>query len=181
MEGNMDKEVWKAIPGYEGFYEASTHGRIRSVDRTAIGRWGNEIFVKSHILRCNNVHNGYQQVKFCINGVREQPSVHRLVAKTFIPNPRNLPQVNHKDGNPSNNCIDNLEWCTASENAKHRCHVLRHFGGRKARKVLCIDTGVIYENSHHASLELGVNEMNIYRVCRGKGRTAGGLKFKYVS
>lgn len=77
MAGNI-KEIWKAIPGYEGIYEASSEGRIRSVDRISKGRWGYATR-KSHVLRQNDVHNGYMQVKFSIDGIKSQPLVHRLV------------------------------------------------------------------------------------------------------
>lgn len=175
----MEKERWKPIPGYEGIYEASTLGRIRSVSRYINGRWG-MTFRKSHILSPNDVHDGYQQVKFSINGVKSQPLLHRLVAETFIPNPMNLPQVNHKDGNKSNNRVENLEWCTASENSLHRNRILHRETGRPKRGVICLETGIKYDSSHHASRGMGISQGNIFSVCQGKYQTAGGYHFEFV-
>ena len=173
------EEIWKPIPGYEGFYEASTFGRIRSVERIAIGRWGRN-HRKSHVLSQNDVHDGYKQVKFSIDGIKSQPSVHRLIAETFIDNPHNLPQVNHKDGNPGNNRVENLEWCTASENSQHRNRVLGKWVGHKKKPVYCFDTNTVYESSHHASRALGISQGSIFSVCQGKQLSAGGLKFEFV-
>lgn len=173
------EEIWKAIPGYEGYYEASTLGRIRSIARIAKGRWGYS-YRSSHVLSQNNVHDGYCQVKFSINGKKTQPLVHRLVATTFIANPYNLPQVNHKDGNPMNNHVDNLEWCTASENSVHRCRVLHREVGRAKKKVICLDTGIIYKSSHHAARDLQISQGSIFSVCQGKWETAGGYKFAFA-
>lgn len=171
-------EEWRPIPGYEGYYEACTDGRIRSVDRTQIGRWG-PVFHPSYLMTPNNVHNGYQQVKFSVEGVKSQQLVHRLVAQTFIPNPQNLPQINHKDGNPSNNRVENLEWCTVSENALHRCRTLGKRVGRPYKRVVCLDTGTVYESSHHAARDLGISQGNIFSVCQGHWTRAGGLRFAF--
>lgn len=171
-------EIWKPIPGYEGYYEASNCGRIRNVPRLINGRWG-PYQLQQHVLKTLNVHDGYLQVKFCIDNHKEQKLVHRLVAETFIPNPQGLPQVNHKDGNPSNNEISNLEWCTASENSLHRCRVLKREVGRPKKKVMCLETGKIYESSHHAARDLHLSQGGIFMVCQGKGMTAGGPHFKF--
>ena len=172
------EEVWKPIPGYEGYYEASNMGRIRNEPRWVNGRW-RPYRIKQHILRTNNVHHGYLQVKFCIDEVKEQKLVHRLVAETFIANPMGLQQVNHKDGNPSNNVVSNLEWCTASENSLHRSRVLKREVGRPKKKVICLETGKEYASSHHAARDLNISQGGIFMVCQGKGLTAGGLHFKF--
>ncbi|MCM1530431.1 MAG: NUMOD4 motif-containing HNH endonuclease [Alistipes sp.] len=173
------QEIWKPIPGYEGYYEASSYGRVRSIERVAKGRRG-FAHIKSHILKPNNVHDGYKQVKFSINGIKAQPLLHRLIAITFVPNPLCLPQVNHIDGNKENNHADNLEWCTAAYNSQHRSRVLKKWVGHPKKKVMCINTGIIYESSHHASRELNISQGGIFSVCQGKGKTAGGLKFVFT-
>lgn len=172
-------EIWKPIPGYEGYYEASNLGRIRSVERIVRGRWG---FSRRHsqILKQNNVHHGYRQVRFSIDGIKSQPLVHRLIAMTFISNPQNLPQVNHKDGNTENNCPENLEWCTAAYNSQHRSRVLKKWVGHSKKKVICLDTGIVYESSHHASRDLGISQGGIFSVCQGRCKKANGLRFAFV-
>ena len=94
--------VWKDIPGYEGLYLASNNGDIYSVKRGIILKQRNK--------------GKYKRVNLCKDGVVNTHSVHRLVAMAHIPNPHNLPMINHKDENPANNCVDNLEWCDAYYN-----------------------------------------------------------------
>lgn len=99
-------EMWKPVKGYEGLYEVSNMGRIKGLVRNKIKTY-----------RVSNW--GYCQVVLSKNSVQQIKLVHRLVAEAFIQNTNNLQQVNHKDGNKHNNCVENLEWCTASENMKH--------------------------------------------------------------
>lgn len=96
-------EEWKEIPGYEGLYEVSNQGNVRNVRRNTL-------------LRLSKTNNGYKRVFLCKNGIKTGFQVHRLVAQSFIPNPLNLPQVNHKDEDKTNNNVDNLEWCSAKYN-----------------------------------------------------------------
>lgn len=105
-------EIWKSVVGYEGFYEVSNMGRVRSLDRK--NSRGSR--VKGRYLKYKKTSRGYLSLQLC----GKDCLIHRLVAKAFIPNPENKPQVNHIDGNKENNCIENLEWCTSSENNKHR-------------------------------------------------------------
>lgn len=113
------KEDWKPIEGYEGFYEVSNLGRVRSLPRVTRSN-----ILKGTILKPNITPYGYQQICLCRNGIRKQHKIHRLVANAFIPNPNNLPAINHKDWNTSNNNVDNLEWCDTQYNNSHRsnCH-----------------------------------------------------------
>lgn len=116
----MTVEVWKDIEGYEGHYQVSDKGRIKSL----IGWNGHEYVQREQML------NPYKQkpnkceyirsvVKLKKNGESRDHKVHRLVAAAFIPNPNGLKVINHKDGNPLNNCAENLEWCTQKQNVKH--------------------------------------------------------------
>jgi hypothetical protein len=114
---------WKPIIGYEGLYMASTDGCIKSLDRyvptkSKKGLWSKRL-IKGKILKpCMN--KGYCHVTLAKNGTsKNMIKVHRIIAKTFIENPENKPCVNHIDGNPSNNDITNLEWCTHKENMNH--------------------------------------------------------------
>lgn len=110
-----DTEVWKPIPGFEGYYEASTFGRIRGVDRVSHYKlYGKDVYklVKGKIIK--QVFDGrklYLQASLCKDGKSVRYLTHRLVAKTFIENPFNLPEVNHKDEDKTNNSVSNLEWC----------------------------------------------------------------------
>lgn len=113
------EEIWKPVVGYEGYYEVSSFGRIRSLSRTVSSkRWSSDTrFMVGKTMKPKIDKNGY--VRIMLTGSdksRKTLNVHRLVAEAFLPNPNNLPQVNHKDENKANNCIDNLEWCTAYYN-----------------------------------------------------------------
>lgn len=107
-------EIWKPIEGYEGLYEVSTLGRVRSLGRVA----KNGTYFPPIILKLKPNQRGYVQIRLHNDGEFKRMLVHRLVAEAFIPNPDNLPVVNHKDRNPSNNNVSNLEWCTQSHNVR---------------------------------------------------------------
>lgn len=110
----MSVEQWRAIEGYEGCYEVSDHGRVRSLDRRIRGRlW------KGRVLALPDDKNGYKRVELHKDGLRSTQRVHRLVAQAFIPNPNNWPQINHKDVVKANNHISNLEWCDNDRNVEH--------------------------------------------------------------
>ncbi len=173
-------EIWKPIPGYEGYYEASNLGRIRSVDRYTRNRWGSKTFHKSQFMKCRVVTNGYTHVKLTKKGKKCEPLVHRIIASLFVPNIDNLPQVNHIDGNKKNNCASNLEWCTNSENQLHSRRVLKRICGLPRKPVMCIETGEFFETAHHAARALNLNAAGIYSVCEGRNSHTGGWHFKYV-
>ena len=113
------EETWKDIPEYEGLYQASTLGRIRSVERFVPGKKGFFKLMKSVILKHTTAGRGYASVMLSKNGVTKRWNVHRLIALTFIPNPNNLPEVNHKDENKKHNVCSNLEWCDSKYNANY--------------------------------------------------------------
>jgi hypothetical protein len=107
-------EIWKDINGYEGYYQISNQGNVRSIDR-----FDGVHDRKGTIIKPNLKQNGYLQVGLRMHSKRKWIGVHRLVAIHFIENPDNKPQVNHIDGNKQNNTINNLEWVTAKENQNH--------------------------------------------------------------
>ena len=118
------EELWRPIPNYEGYYEASNLGRIRSVYRY------------KRVLKPMISNTGYERVDLFKNRHRKQYSVHRLVAITFIDNPDNKPFVNHRDENKINNCADNLEWVTHVENCRYGTAIERrtkHFDYSKRK------------------------------------------------
>lgn len=112
-------EEWRDIPGYEGLYQASSLGMIRSVERLVPGKKGFFKLMKSVVLKQTTAGRGYASVMLSKNGVTKRWNVHRLIALTFIPNPNNLPEVNHKDENKTNNIWANLEWCDSKYNANY--------------------------------------------------------------
>jgi hypothetical protein len=122
--GSSSKINWKPIPQRVN-YEASDTGLIRSVGMTARGRYGSMRQLKDKILKPKVAWNGRLVLNLRrVEGLPAYPLVHRLVAQTWIPNPDNLPEINHIDGNPQNNHISNLEWCTHQQNHQHRVRTL---------------------------------------------------------
>jgi len=121
-------DEWKYIPGYEGIYQASVQGQIRSVDRIS-HECGIKKFRKSCVLEPELQRDGYYHVNLSKENQVKTYLVHRLVALAFIPNPSDKPQVNHIDGNKLNNLVENLEWVTQSENMQHAKGLLFEYGG----------------------------------------------------
>jgi len=113
-------EIWKDIEGYEGFYQISNKGKVKSLKRIINKRDGRKCYVKEKILKQVPDKDGYAKCSLtCFKGRRKPIIVHRVIAKNFICNPQNKPQVNHIDGNKKNNDLNNLEWVTLSENRIH--------------------------------------------------------------
>lgn len=119
-------EIWKDILGYEGYYQVSNFGRVRSLTRSEVIPYLETTRVRKRNGRicAPRFNRHYFQITLSRDGRKEQPPIHRLVAQAFIPNPDGKPQVNHIDGNKTNNAWTNLEWCTAQENAQHAIIVL---------------------------------------------------------
>lgn len=109
-----DREIWKDVKGYEGLYRVSNLGKVKSMAKIIGRRYVGERLLKQRIST-----QGYKMVSFCKNYKIFNASVHRLVAEAFIPNPLNKPFINHKNGIKTDNRIENLEWCTQSENVLH--------------------------------------------------------------
>ena len=161
----MTEEIWKPIINYEGSYEVSNLGRIRSIKF-------NKLYYMSLI---TNKRTGYKQVLLCKNGVQKTYVVHRLVALSFLENPLDLPCINHKDENKLNNRVDNLEWCTIKYNnnygtGKERSRVKRLNNERRSKAIKCIDllnnTTTYYPSISQASRELNLHESSICRAIR---------------
>lgn len=130
---------------------------------------------------------GYPLVTVVHEGIRKNKRVHRLLMEAFVPNPEGKLHINHLDGDKTNNSLDNLEWATPKENAQHAVRTglcdARRKASEKAVKQICLTTGKTvakYCSLHRAEVVTGVCWQNIYKVCRGLRRTAGGFAWEYV-
>lgn len=166
------KEVWKDVSGYEGLYQVSNMGRVRSFPRNG-SRTNQEIILRQHKNR-----KGYSVVCLSKLGMQKLCKVHRLVAMAFIPNIANLPQVNHKDENKQNNCVDNLEWCDVRYNNVYNKR-MQKIAQKISRKVKCLETNIVYNSIAEASRMTGISHSNIVYVCQGTYKQIKGYHFKY--
>ena len=180
-------EEWRDVVGYEGKYQVSNLGNVRSIDRTFINACGVIVTRKGSILKPRFNRCGYMRVTMHKDGKVNTEVIHRCVAEAFIPNNKNLPQVNHKDGNKRNNSVSNLEWCTASENMHHaaqkglRNNALEYAKSkRKAVIATNIETGekTLYKSVHEAEKVFGRHVTNVLSGLRNKTK---GHTFKFVN
>jgi len=195
-------EEWKDIPGWEGYFQASNLGRIRCLERNYKIAGYNVFHLgkrKSRILTLWENDNGYMMVDLCVGGFKKHFTVHRLVTKAFIPNPDNLPCINHKDENPKNNYIhinpdgsvdlekSNLEWCTYKHNSNWGSRnekMVKNRGGKSACKQVLqytLDGEFVaeYPSAAEAGRKIGVHVSGITFCCRGKYKQAYGYIWKY--
>lgn len=186
---SLDGEEWKEIPGFNGAYMVSNYGRVLSVSRTVRSGKTNFVKTKDIIMKSHKNKKGYDKVSFNLNGKTKSVFVHRLVATAFIANPNNKPQVNHIDGNKSNNVVLNLEWCTNGENQIHAYSLgLNKVTGRAGRKkirVRQIDpiTGIAiaeYDSLADAGRKTDAHWINIRNAALGKRKTAGGYQWAFA-
>lgn len=164
-------EVFKNIKGYEGLYQIGNEGTIKSL-------W----YGKERILKQYKNVNGYLYVILCKNSQKKTYKVHRIVAEHFIPNPDNLPQVNHKNEIKTDNRVENLEWCDAKYNANYgSCQQRR--AGKLAKQVLqyTLDGEFVaeYPSASDANRKTGYNFSKIAACCRNDRKTAYGYKWRY--
>ena len=160
-------EIWRDIDGYEGLYQISNKGRVKSLHN------GSE-----RILRSWTNNDGYLNVALYKNAAAQHRLVHRLVSEAFIPNLENKPQVNHKDENKLNNCVNNLEWSTAKENSNYGSR-----NERLSRKILQYSKSGEFirewQSAAEVERELNINHSNIADCCKDKRKSAGGFVWRY--
>lgn len=174
-------EEWRDIEGYEG-YQVSSEGRIRSVDRVVEYTNGAKRFFKGRILKSFLNNCGYEQVYLVKDGKKKWEKIHRLVAKAFIPNPDNLPCVNHKDETHSHNNVENLEWCTQKYNVNYGTSQIRKAEKRSKKVYQCTLDGQLVK-IWASTKECGRNGFDrscISACCRGEQKTHKGYKWSYL-
>lgn len=168
-------EIYRDIEGYSGLYQVSNLGNVKSLDMVVPSKNGSTQIRKGRVLKPSKAHNGYLHIMLCKDGNRYTHTIHRLVAETFLPNPDNLPQVNHRDENKENNTVDNLEYCTAKYNINYGTAI-----ERLSKKVLCVETGVIYPSIIEVNRQLGYDCGHISACCNGKRKSAYKYHWKYA-
>jgi hypothetical protein len=185
--------TWKPVPGYEGFYEVSDCGLVRSVTRTIKSSFNAHRQIPGKLRTVYPMKDGYIRVTLMRERTSRSYGIHRLVMMAFSPNQnQDALDVNHMDGNKQNNRLENLEWCTRGENHKHRYQVLgqKHsFTGRigamhpGSKSVIGINTmtgeNVFYESASQAAKSLGMCFSKICACARGDRRTHKGYRWKY--
>lgn len=192
------KEVWKDIEGFEGLYQVSNLGRVKSLEKKVRPNRGSYVH-KERIMTSNCTTHRYRRIILKHNGKKTCRYIHRLVAQAFIPNPENKPQINHKNGDRYFNHVSNLEWCNQNENMIHSYAIgLRTSpmkgvnGGNHPASTsviqICPETNKIinkFDSLIEAANSLGVNNprstsCSISSACSGKYHTAAGFKWKYA-
>ena len=179
----MEQVMWRPVVGYEGRYEVSNDGRIRSLDIYVNCAGGKQRLSKGRIKPIHANNRGYLTVNLCKDNDTTRYLVHRLVAEAFVPNTNNKPQVNHIDGDNTNNRAENLEWVTDNEN---KAHSSIEVGGtqRPKKKVLVreISTGIeqVFEGLRVAERALHLDHKSALNVLNGRQHKTKGYVLTYV-
>jgi hypothetical protein len=185
LMNKQENEVWKTHPEF-GFIEISNLGEVRTVNRH-VKRGNGKLFVKGRILKQqrNDSRGGYMQVKFTEDGKQLNKYTHRLVAEVFLPNLDNLPEINHKDNNPQNNNVLNLEWCSHEYNVAYKEKYGKSAAGVSGRPVCTVDLKTWkvswFKSQHEASRVLGFSIGNISNVLKNQYKTTHGIWFTYAN
>lgn len=178
MRKKSKEEIWKSVKGYEGLYEVSNFGRVRSLPRNT---------TSGKILKPVKTKEGYLRVDLSKKGRGNLSFVHRLVAETFLDNPDNLPCVNHRDENPLNNRVENLEWCTHLYNMNYGTRNERigisNKNGKLSKTVYqyTLDGEFVreWESTSEIQRQTGWWNGNISNCCLGRTKTAYGFRWSY--
>ena len=167
-----ESEIWKDVAGYEGFYQVSNKGNVRSVARK--DSRGHRY--RGRVLKQGYGSSGYLHIDLHKNGKSKTRAVHRLVAEAFLPNPKGLPQVNHIDELKDNNELANLEWCTREYNVNHgtRNKRMAQAQSKKVRAVNAKTGDVVEFNSTAAAGRKGYYQSSVSRACRGNYKASTG-------
>lgn len=201
ITGDIGFEYWADIPDYEGRYQASTFGRVRSIDR--IVHMGNgigaNVIIPGKILKPKLKSTGYFEVNLSVNGMAKSYRVHRLVAASFLPIIKGYTQVNHKDENRTNNRVENLEWCTPKYNSNYGTHnekikmtstsrvmprdIVERIAAKNKKAVVMLKDGVVIRTFASASdaqkENTNFNYVSISAACNGRLKTYRGYEWKF--
>lgn len=185
IEGIVFVEEWKDILGFEGYYIASSFGRIKRLKReNCNNQHKNEIIMSQRVGT-----RGYLDVTFNVDGVSNTKRVARIIGLLFVPNTEKKPQINHIKGIKTDNRFMMIEWNTGSENQKHSFRELNRkpvsfWTGKKspnAKKIYCIETGEVFLSATEAAKQINVSVGMISMACTGKRYTANNLHLKYTN
>lgn len=167
----------KDIKNYEGLYAITEDGKVYNLKTKQYLKGGLDVY-------------GYRRVCLSKDGVKTTHKIHRLVAEAFIPNPLNLPQVNHLDEDKTNNRVENLQWVSAKENVNYGTRGQRA-GEKIAEKLLnnekiskgvvCVETGIVYPSTREAERQTGANHSGITKCCKGIRQICGGYHWRYAN
>ena len=165
------EEIWKDIEGYEGLYQVSNLGRVKSLKYNKTGR--------ERILKIDKNKNGYLYILLYKNNKRKHYRIHRLVANAFIENPNNYPYINHKDECKSNNNVNNLEWCSPKYNINHGTCIKRRVE-KQSKQVYCLEDDTIYKSITECGKILQLSIGNISSVLNRRRKHTKGYTFRYA-
>ncbi|MBM6615610.1 NUMOD4 motif-containing HNH endonuclease [Desemzia sp. RIT804] len=182
------KEYWKDVIDYEGYYQVSNLGNVRSSDRKI--PWKNSFRnLSGSMQRLIEHKSGYIRVGLNKDGKRKYHTLHRLVAKAFVENPENKPEVNHIDGNKGNNIYENLEWVTRSENIKHAVdnNLMTHLkeNSNKLKKAIVktdLSNGelILYESLSEANEKEGISKSYLSQILNGQRNQLDGINWAFA-
>jgi hypothetical protein len=169
-------EVWRDVKGWEGLYQVSDHGRIRSLDHTVKTKTGKDMLVRGVIKKPSRDVDGYAVVSLQHKHHKKSYSVHRLVAQAFIPNPENKPEVNHINAVKDDNAVSNLEWVTGEENNQH---AMDNGLMTKGHTVL-MDGVAVFDSIRKCAAFVGVDPHEIRKALSGEYKTVHGHTFQRI-
>lgn len=179
----MNKEIWRDVKGYEGYYQVSSEGRVKSLERTFIDKSGRKRTVKERVLKPTFDGWGYLIVTLCAGGKRKNLMVHRLVCEAFNDNRDEKPEVNHINEIKTDNRACNLEWCTRRENLNHGTRSER--SAKTLSKPICqytLDEKIVktWASLTEVKRQTGFGQSHISQVANGKRKQAYGFIWKYI-
>ena len=180
-------EIWKDIPCYEGIYKVSNTGKVKSLERKVKGKNGSIRTRKEKILKPKKRSDGYLEVNLWIEGKYKTMKIHRLVCEAFLPNPYNLPEVNHINEDKEDNILENLEYCDRKYNCNFGTAIERRtkkqkgvYNTKKSKPVKCLETGVTYPSVKEVQRQFGFHNGYIGYCCNGKFKQAYGYHWEWA-